>query len=127
MPFGMANGDPNKLQGGRRTLQTRPPRSLGLKYYLKIFTAMVNILMEAGLEPGPRQGPASWDEFLKIHAETLWQCDFFSKRILRRLGMPQVSAMVFIHVATRRVWISPCTVKPTAGWVCQQTRRFLDY
>ena len=38
-----------------------------------------------------------------MHAETLWQCDFFSKRILSRLGLPQVFAMVFIHVATRRV------------------------
>src|SRR5829696_5589189 len=62
-----------------------------------------------------------------MHAETLWQCDFFSKRILSRLGMPQVFAMVFIHVATKRVWISRCTVKPTATWVAQQTIKFLDY
>src|SRR5829696_6439895 len=62
-----------------------------------------------------------------MHAETLWQCDFFSKRILTKLGMPQVFAMVFIHVATRRVYISPCTVKPTATWVAQQTIKFLDY
>jgi putative transposase len=88
---------------------------------------VVNILNEAGLEPGPRRGPGTWDEFLKMHAETLWQCDFFSKRILSRLGMPQVWAMVFINVATRRVWISSCTAKPSATWVAQQTINFLDY
>jgi putative transposase len=33
---------------------------------------VVNILKEAGHQPGPRRGPGSWDEFLKMHAETLW-------------------------------------------------------
>jgi putative transposase len=88
---------------------------------------VVHILKEAKLEPGPRRGPGSWDEFVKMHAATLWQCDFFSKRILTRLGMPQVFAMVFIHVATRRVWVSPSTLKPTPAWVFHQTRDFLDY
>ncbi len=88
---------------------------------------VVNILKAAGHEPGPRRGPGTWDEFLKMHAETLWQCDFFSKRILSRLGMPQVYAMVFIHAATRKVWVSPCTKKPTAAWVYHQTQQFLDF
>jgi putative transposase len=64
---------------------------------------------------------------LKIHAETLWQRDFFSKRVLSRLGMPQVFAMVFLNVATRRVWISTCTQKPTAEWVERQARAFLAH
>jgi putative transposase len=48
-----------------------------------------------------------------MHAQTRWQCDFFSKRILSRVGMPQVFALVFLNVATRRVWISPVTRHPT--------------
>ena len=40
-----------------------------------------NILVEHGFEPGPRRGRGTWSEFLKIHADTLWQVDFFSKRI----------------------------------------------
>ncbi len=73
---------------------------------------VVNILKAAGLDPDPRHRPGVWDDFLHKHAETLWQCDFFSKRILSRLGLPQIFAMVLINVATRQVWVSPCTMRP---------------
>lgn len=33
------------------------------------------ILKENNLDPGPQRGEGTWDEFLKIHAQTLWQCD----------------------------------------------------
>jgi putative transposase len=88
---------------------------------------VVNILKEAGLEPGPKRGPGSWSEIIKRHGETLWQCDFFSKRILSRLGMPQVFAMVFINVATRRVWVSPATKKPSGVWVRRQVDAFIAH
>ena len=58
---------------------------------------IVNILQQAGHDPGPKRGPGTWDELLKMHAETLWQCDFFSKRVFSRLGMPQLFAMVFLE------------------------------
>ena len=41
-----------------------------------------NILKGAGLDPGPKRGVGTWNEFLKIHAATLWQCDFFSVILL---------------------------------------------
>jgi putative transposase len=40
-----------------------------------------NILKENGLEPGPKRGAGTWDEFLKIHAASLWQCDFYAKKV----------------------------------------------
>ena len=88
---------------------------------------VVNILKANGLEPGPRRGPGTWDEFLTMHAQTLWQCDFFSKRILSRAGMPQVFALVFLNVATRRVWISPVTRHPTEVWVKEQAKAFIEH
>ena len=88
---------------------------------------MVNILKAAGLEPGPKRGPGTWDEFLKIHRETLWQCDFFSKRVIKRWGFPQLFAMAFINVATRRVWTSPCTANRSVAWIEEQTRAFLAH
>ena len=88
---------------------------------------VVNILKQAGHEPGPKRGPGTWDELLKMHAETLWQCDFFSKRVISRLGMPQLFAMVFLNVATRRVWVSPVTRNPTEAWVEEQARAFIEY
>ena len=88
---------------------------------------VVNILQQAGHDPGPKRGPGTWDELIKMHAETLWQCDFFSKRVFSRLGMPQLFAMVFLNVATRRVWISPATRHPTEVWVEEQARAFIEY
>jgi putative transposase len=88
---------------------------------------VVNILKEAGHNPYSPKGPGSWDELIKRHADTLWQCDFFSKRVLSRLGFPQLFAMVFLNVATRRVWISPATRNPTEAWVVEQAKAFIDY
>jgi len=46
-----------------------------------------NILLENGFELGPKRGPGTWDEFIKIHAKTLWACDFFSKKVVTIGGM----------------------------------------
>jgi putative transposase len=87
---------------------------------------VVNILKQAGLDNEPKRGPGSWDDLLKRHAETLWQCGFFSKRVLSRLGFPQMFALVFLNVATRRVWVSPCTKKPSGVWVKNQVETFVE-
>ncbi|MEI7702017.1 MAG: hypothetical protein WCK86_19625 [Planctomycetia bacterium] len=39
--------------------------------------------------------------------------------------MVDVYLMVFLHLATRRVWISPGTVQPDSAWVSLQARNFL--
>ena len=88
---------------------------------------VVNILKEHGYDPFSKRGPGSWDELIKMHAETLWQCDFFSKRVFSRLGFPQLFALVFLNVATRRVWISPATRHPTELWVEEQAKAFIEY
>lgn len=44
------------------------------------------ILKEHGLEPGPKRGLGTWDEFLKRHGKTLWECDFFSSPATGRLA-----------------------------------------
>jgi putative transposase len=62
-----------------------------------------------------------------MHAQTLWQCDFFSRRVISRFRLPQVFAMVFLNVATRRVWVSPATRNPTEVWVEEQARAFIEY
>ncbi|MCA9124649.1 MAG: transposase [Planctomycetaceae bacterium] len=86
-----------------------------------------NILVENGLEPGPKRGRGSWGEFLKLHADTLWQCDFFSKRIWTMEGPRQVFALAFIHVATRRVFVSPSTLSANGEWMKQQATAFLEH
>jgi putative transposase len=86
-----------------------------------------NILVENGLDPGPKRGKGSWSQFLKIHAETLWQVDFFSKHVWTLQGSRQVFAMAFIHVATRRVFATSATFKPDSAWVTAQAQAFLGH
>src|SRR5205085_225847 len=100
-------------------------KKLGIDYISR--QTVVNILKAAGHETGLMRGPGTWDDFLKWHAVTLWQCDFFSKRVISRLGLPQLFAMVFLNVATRRVWVSPATKNPTEVWVAEQARAFLQH
>jgi putative transposase len=88
---------------------------------------VVNILKAEGLDPWPKRGPGTWDELLKMHAETLWQCDSFSKRMVTRRWIQQVFALIFLNVATRRVWISPSTCKTSEAWVEAQTKAFVAH
>jgi putative transposase len=41
------------------------------------------------------------------------------------LGRVDLYFPVLVHLGTRRCWISPSTVSPESGWVCQQARNFL--
>lgn len=86
-----------------------------------------NILIEHGLDPGPKRGKGTWSDFLRIHAETLWQVDFFSKDVWTITGPQQIFALAFIHLATRRVFVTPGTIKPNAVWVESQACAFLDH
>ncbi len=85
-----------------------------------------NILVEAGLPVGPKPSSEdSWDAFLSRHAATLWQCDFVSKPMWTTKGLVDLYFLVFLHLGTRRCWISQCTEAPTSAWVAQQGRNFL--
>jgi putative transposase len=61
------------------------------------------ILKDAGLDPGPQRGEGTWDEFLKQHAASLWQCDFFSKKVLTIKGIRDAFVIAFLNVKTRQL------------------------
>ena len=86
-----------------------------------------NILVEAGLTPNPgdADNQDSWDAFLRRHADTLWQCDFVTKPMWTATGLVDLYLLVFLHLGTRRCWISPCTLNPDSAWVSQQAKNFL--
>ncbi len=86
-------------------------KKLGVCYVSR--NTVRNILREHGLDPGPKRGIGTWDEFLKIHAATPWQCDFFSKRVLTPRGFRLLFVMTFLHVGSRRVFLTPATEHPT--------------
>jgi len=86
-----------------------------------------NILKHHGLDPGPKRGVGTWDEFLKLHATTLWQCDFFSKKVLTPKGFRDLFVLVFLHVGTRRVFITPASDRPNDAWVTEQALAFVKH
>ncbi|MEX0655327.1 MAG: integrase core domain-containing protein [Phycisphaeraceae bacterium] len=88
-------------------------------------TTVRKILIEAGHDPGPTRGEGTWDEFLKIHAKTLWATDFLSKKVWTLGGLVDYYVIFFIHLETRRVIMSPATPHPTDEWVTQQARNFV--
>jgi putative transposase len=59
------------------------------------------------------------------HAKTLWQCDFFSKKIVSKTGLRDIFVLIFINVESRRVFISPSTYKPDEKWMVQQAEAFV--
>ena len=87
---------------------------------------VVNVLKEHGLDPTPRK-ERSWGDFVKAHAATLWQCDFFGVRVLTARGWKDAFVLAWIHVATRKVFTSEATYNPNAAWVEDQGRAFVRH
>jgi putative transposase len=87
-------------------------------------STVINILRQQQIDPNPTKG--GWSEFLKAHATSLWQCDFFSKHIVTAEGvLRQCFVLAFVHVSSRRVWLSPCSFKPDAAWMATQAEAFV--
>ena len=83
---------------------------------------IARILKEQGLDPGPKRCETTWDQFVKAHAKTLYAWDFFTKSVWTLKGRVEMYMLAFLHVGSRRVWVSQATAHPTAAWVEQQAR-----
>jgi len=98
-------------------------RKLGIRRICR--QTVKNILKEEGIDPRPKKGDGTWDEFLKVHAQTLWACDFFTKKSVTRWGVKDLFVLVFIHIETREVFVSPSTAHPNSTWVSQQAKKLM--
>ena len=98
-------------------------KKLGIRIGL---TTIFDILKREGIHPVPDKGrrkPSStWKHFISSHMETLVACDFFSKPVLTWRGWVDAYVLVFIHLGSRRVFMTPATFNPTEDWVLQQAR-----
>ena len=87
------------------------------------------ILKDEGLTPSPtRRGRAEetvWRKFIRLHVNSLVACDFFTKNVITPLGARVAYCLAFIHVGTRKVFLSPPTYHPHEQWVQQQGRNLL--
>jgi putative transposase len=100
-------------------------RKLGLKVCR---TTVINILREQRIDPKTDPTKGRWAEFLKAHASSLWQCDFFSKHVSTAEGaLRQCFVLAFVHVASRRAWLSPASFKPDAAWMATQAEAFVAH
>jgi putative transposase len=87
-------------------------------------STVVNILRRHGLDPRPRHGEETWDEFVRRHAQTIWACDFFSKHVWTTRGRVEVYVLFFIHLGSRRVFLAGVSPNPDRAWVQQQAGNF---
>lgn len=87
------------------------------------------IVREAGLPTSPKRAGTGeetvWRKFLRLHMNTLVACDFFTKEIVTPLGVRVAWFLAFIHVGTRKVYLSPPTLSPHERWVEQQARNVM--
>ena len=106
-----------RIMGELKKLGIKPPSRNTVK----------NILKANGHDPDPKTGKGSWDEFLKMHAETLYQCDFFSKKIWTPTGLRQYFVLAFLHVGSRTVFVTKASRKPDAAWMKEQAEAFVEH
>jgi putative transposase len=87
------------------------------------------ILKDAGLTPSPRRRARAdetvWRKFIRLHLNTMVACDFFTKSVITPLGTRLAFSLAFIHLESRKVYLSPPTYHPHEQWVQQQARNLL--
>lgn len=80
------------------------------------------ILHEAGIDPAPERGSATWADFLRSQAEALLACDFFEAVTL---SGARLHVLAVIEHASRRIRILGVTPHPTAAWVARAARNLV--
>jgi putative transposase len=85
------------------------------------------VLVNEKILPDPdRRAPAGvqtpWRKFLAIHMNVMVACDFFCKTVWTPLGRQMAYVLTFVHLGSRKVFLSPSTYHPTDEWMRQQAR-----
>lgn len=83
-----------------------------------------DVLKKHGLPPAPHRKGLSWKRFIDSHMDVTWATDFFTEEAWTSKGLVTFYVLFFIHLGTRRVYVSGATPNPNAEWVKQQARNF---
>jgi putative transposase len=105
-----------RIVGELRKLALTPSRS-----------SVRRVLVDEGVLPDPdRRAPKGvttpWRTFVDMHMNTMVACDFFCKNVWTPFGKRVAYGLMFIHLGSRKVFVSPSTYHPTGEWVQQQAR-----
>jgi len=85
------------------------------------------VLVDEEILPDPnRRAPKGvvtpWRTFIAGHLDSMMACDFLAKAIWTPWGKQMAYVLAFIHLESRRVFVSPATYHPTEEWMVQQGR-----
>jgi putative transposase len=91
-------------------------RKLGIRVSA---TTIRTLLRTARAGPAPRRSGPTWTDFLRVQAEGIIACDFFT---VETAWLRTLYVLVFIELGGRRIHLGPATVHPDSAWVTQQAR-----
>jgi putative transposase len=100
-----------------------------LKYLgIKVSIASIRrILQEEGIEPAPdRAEKTSWNDFIKMHWNSLSAADFFTKEVFTKNGLVRYMVLVVIHYNTRKVEVAGIVPQADGEWMKQAARNLTD-
>ena len=80
---------------------------------------VARILRSQGIPPAPRRSQTTWREFVRQHAAQMLACDFFT---VETAWLQRLHVLIFIEIASRKVYLASITANPTSEWVAQQAR-----
>ena len=84
---------------------------------------VANVLERHGLPPAPERGKRmAWRDFIRSHTEVLAAVDFFTAEVWTAGGLITYYVLVFMRVASRKVWIAGITTSPDSCWMAQMAR-----
>jgi len=89
-------------------------------------TTIRDILKRSDCPPPPEKTKSRpnipWSKFVSAHMESLVACDFFTKPVYTLRGKFDAYVLVFLHLGSRKVYLSTPTFHPDEAWVMQQAR-----
>ncbi len=89
-------------------------------------TTIRDILKRTGHKPSPQKSkttpPIEWSDFIKANMESLIATDYFTKPIYTLFGKFDAYVLVFIHLGSRRIFMTPPTFNPDDQWLKIQIR-----
>lgn len=88
-------------------------------------TTIRNLVKEHGLGPGPQRGETTWDEFVRRHAASLWQMDFFSRRVVMLQALREVFALVFLSKPGGALYHRPLPI-PRNEWIVAEAESLVN-